>query len=327
MLKLKYLFENYDLARECLALYDYDEESLEEMLHYFRISSNAIYPFWNKTNKEEICFLRLSPIEEKAPSHVEADVQLIQWLLGKGFPAMQPVAMKTGEFVKQLSTKWGIYNVSCFVKVLGCSLEDTEGNLHIVRGYGQILGRLHALMKEYPFAEKHCNHKDLLGEIETRIITYGASEIVYTEYKAVCRELERLAIEPVNYGVIHYDFEPDNVFYDEAEEKFSVIDFDDALRCWYALDIVRALDAIDDVVAVDDVEQGERIFLEGYQRETGLTEEQIQSFPLMRRFVRLQKYATLKHVLSEPIGEAPDWMRELVKKLQYKIECLERAMK
>ena len=326
MLKLKYLFENYDLARECLALYDYDEESMEKMLHYFRISSNAIYPFRNKTNKEEICFLRLSPIEEKAPSHVEADVQLMQWLLGKGFPAMRPVTMKTGEFVKQISTEWGIYNVSCFTKVPGSSLEDTEGNLTIVKGYGRILGKLHALMKVYPFAEKHRNHEDLLKEIGDRIGTYGAPEVVRAEYKDVCRELELLAMEPANYGVIHYDFEPDNVFYDEAEAAFSVIDFDDAIRCWYALDIVRALDALDDVVEECDVVQAKRVFLEGYQSETSLTEEQIQSFPLMRRFVRLQEYTTLKHVLSEPVEEAPNWMAELVKKLQYKLVCLEKAM-
>ena len=43
MLKLRYLFENYELAKECLKLYDYSERNLDKMLSYFRISSNAIY--------------------------------------------------------------------------------------------------------------------------------------------------------------------------------------------------------------------------------------------------------------------------------------------
>ena len=42
MLKLEYLFENYELAREALALWEHDEDNLEEMLGYFRISSNAV---------------------------------------------------------------------------------------------------------------------------------------------------------------------------------------------------------------------------------------------------------------------------------------------
>ena len=64
MLKLKYLFENYKLARKCIELYDYDKESADEILSYFRISSNAIYPFRSGINADKICFLRLSPAEE-----------------------------------------------------------------------------------------------------------------------------------------------------------------------------------------------------------------------------------------------------------------------
>lgn len=44
MLKLKYLFDNRDLAKMILENWDYDESSLK-MFDYFRISSNAVYPF------------------------------------------------------------------------------------------------------------------------------------------------------------------------------------------------------------------------------------------------------------------------------------------
>ena len=64
----------------------------------------------------------------------------------------------------------------------------------------------------------------------------------------MCKELESLPLSSSDYGVIHYDFEPDNVFYDEKDGTFSVIDFDDAICCWYALDVVRALDALDEVI-------------------------------------------------------------------------------
>lgn len=311
MLKLKYLFENFELARQGLALYEYDEESLEEMMSFFRISSNAIYPFRLKGNVKEICFLRLSPVEEKLPSHVESDVGLILWLKEKGFPAMKPVPMKTGEFSKVIQTKWGDYNVSCFAKVPGNSLEDTKLNPHIVEGYGRILGRFHELMKTYPYGEKHGSHRDLLQEIGSRLEAYGAPEHILQAYQVVCSQVDRLSISLENYGVIHYDFEPDNVFYDETVDAFSVIDFDDAITCWYALDIIRALDALDEGAA--------EFFLKGYESETKLTAEQRTTFFLMRKIVALQEYATILHVLSEPVDNPPEWMAHIIRVLKQKL--------
>ena len=247
MLKLKYLFENFDLARKCMEFYECDMASVDEMLRYFRISSNAIYPFRSKMGGR-ICFLRLSPVEEKKLDDVKSEICLMEWLIDKGFPAMRPVPMKDGKLFGQINTEWGTYNVSCFEKVSGNSLEDTKGTFQIVKGYGKTLGELHALMKEYPYSEERRNHKMLLCEIEERMQKYGASEIIRKEFEDVCKELENLPLSTSDYGVIHYDFEPDNVFYDEKEESFSVIDFDDAMCCWYALDVVRALDALDEVI-------------------------------------------------------------------------------
>ena len=141
----------------------------------------------------------------------------------------------------------------------------------------------------------------------------------------MCKELEALSVSSENYGVIHYDFEPDNVFYDADEDVFCVIDFDDAIRCWYSLDVVRALDALDEVVDENLLKEAEQCFLEGYTSVTELTKEQQQSFPLMRRLVRLQEYATILHVLSEPPSEVPDWMYGLVDKLKYKLCRIEET--
>ena len=326
MLKLKFLFENYDLAKECIEFYEYDKETIDDMLPFFRISSNAIYPFRLGTNADKVCFLRLSPTEGKSIADVISEINLIEWLIEKGFPAMRPVPMKNGELAKQVSTEWGTFNVSCFEKVPGKSLEDTNGTLQIVRGYGYTLGKLHSLLKEYPNPEKRRNHKALLEEVSNRIREYGAPESVKAECVSVCEALEQLAVSSDNYGVIHYDFEPDNVFYSAEEDAFSVIDFDDAICCWYALDIVRALDGLNDVIKDISIEEAECYFLEGYRSAANLTEEQQQSFSLMRRLVCLQEYATILHVMSEPVDEMPDWMNELTNKLKFKLQWLEGLM-
>ena len=93
-----------------------------------------------------------------------------------------------------------------------------------------------------------------------------------------------------------------------------------SMHCHTPMNIFKGIaedDNIDDAVCS---------FLEGYQSVTGLTDEQKQSFLLMRRLVRLQEYATILYVLSEPVDEKPNWMNELIKKLKYKVQCLEKSM-
>jgi hypothetical protein len=70
MLKLKYLFNNVDLAEMLLKNWDFDEQSLD-MLKYYRISSNAIYPFQSQGKTQ---FLRFSPKTEKCRENILAEL-------------------------------------------------------------------------------------------------------------------------------------------------------------------------------------------------------------------------------------------------------------
>lgn len=109
MLKLKYLFENNELAKECLKFYFYDEDSVDEMLKWFRISSNAVYPFCTE-DKSNVCFLRLSPVEEKNHVDVESEIRFIDWLCINGYPAMKPYPMKDGRL--SINAKIIMYRVA-----------------------------------------------------------------------------------------------------------------------------------------------------------------------------------------------------------------------
>ena len=321
MLPLKFLFENYELAKECLKLYDHSDRYLDEMLRYFRISSNAIYPFY-ADNKGKVCFLRLSPIAEKAPSEVESELHFITWLLERGFPIMKPYPMKDGKLYDVLPTQWGTYNVSCFEKVSGETLEDADGSPELARGYGRILAELHNLSAEYPYSYERKGHAELLSGIKERLGRNNAPEAILSQCDKLTDELEVLDKNKDNYGLVHYDFEPDNVLYNEESGQFGVIDPDDSIRCWYALDVVRAIDAMGDVVEENLKEQAVSAFIEGYRSKRTFTEGQLASMPLMRRLVFLQEYDTILHVLSESVEDEPEWMTEIKEKLNRRIADL-----
>lgn len=312
MLPLKYLFENFDLAKEVLKNYDYREKHLDEMLSHFRISSNAIYPFLTESRK--VCFLRMSPTEEKAPAEVESELRFISWLIEKGYPIMKPYPMKNGCLCDVISTRWGTYNVTCFEGVEGDTLEEPDGDCTIAYGYGRTLAELHNLSEEYPYANERKSCFDLLNEVKERFIRYGTPAFLLAALDEVQKELSLLPQTGDVFGLIHYDFEPDNVLYDEESDSFGVIDPDDAIRCWYALDVVRAIDAMDDVVE-DHVDEAVSAFLDGYRSKRALTEAQMDTMPLMRKLVMLQEYATILHVLHEELPHEPDWMQEVRNKL------------
>ena len=45
--------------------------------------------------------------------------------------------------------------------------------------------------------------------------------------------------------------------------------------------------------------------------------------PLMRRLVALQEYATILHVLAEPVADEPDWMTAIKAKLTNRLARVE----
>ena len=113
MLPLKYLFENYDLARFALKNWAHDDD-LAETLQWFRISSNAVYPY--RCNGS-LNFLRLSPVQEKCEDNLRAELQHIVYLRAYGYPAMRPVPAHNGELLLTLHTEWGDYFACAFAGV------------------------------------------------------------------------------------------------------------------------------------------------------------------------------------------------------------------
>jgi Ser/Thr protein kinase RdoA (MazF antagonist) len=80
MLKLKYLFNDENLAEMILGNWEFDKESID-LFQYYRISSNAIYPFsW----KGKTQLLRFAPKTEKCKSNILAELAFISHLRTNG---------------------------------------------------------------------------------------------------------------------------------------------------------------------------------------------------------------------------------------------------
>lgn len=313
MMKLKNLVENFDLARLALQHYPHDVDTLDSLLPRFRISSNAVYPYFNQG---KLCFLRLAPLDEKNPCHVQAEIDFIQYLRGHDYPAMAPIPSTESQLSYVMASSWGEYCVSSFAAVHGTPIEDTVLTPEIIHAYGRSLGQLHALSAGYQARAFRPAWHEALNR--NTLQAAGASPAVAQACDKLFAELAALPSDDSCFGLIHYDFEPDNVFWDSNTHTISVIDFDDCLYGWYAMDIAQALNELDP--------QWSEIFLAGYRTCFPFTTAQEATLPLMQRYIMLRSYMRLKHCLSEEVPEPPAWMIDLRKMLTAKLSILEATI-
>jgi len=95
MLKLRYLFDNRDLALMLLDNWDHDKKSLK-MLNYYRISANAIYPY--KMNGE-VFVLRFLPWNSKIEAEMKAEINFLPYLRNNKLNVLEPIPSKEGHYL------------------------------------------------------------------------------------------------------------------------------------------------------------------------------------------------------------------------------------
>jgi len=312
MMKLRHLFDNPNLAQMLLDNWDYDESSLE-MFQYYRISANATYPF---RRNGEACLLRFSPTSEKLKENMVAELEFIGYLRSKQYNVLEPVRSTTGDELIQKSTPWGEYYASVFKQVRGKPISESSFDSGLLFAYGASLGHLHKLSSEYINPKnKRWTHADVLDWVEKTLACLGQDGSPMNELKILREYFSTLQINQGNYGLIHYDFEPDNVFYDDSTKSCSVIDFDDAMYHWYVMDVVQALDSLKSEISEDEFPRTEAIFIEGYGSKFDIDHDLLAITSVFGRFANLYRYARIARSLEERWENEPEWLVKLRSRL------------
>lgn len=323
MLKLKYLYENYDLAKSALENWEYDADTLDGYLRRFRISSNAVYPFLWQGN---LCFLRLSPVSEKMENNLKGELEFLCYLQSRDYPAVVPVVSGSGELVVTVDSGRGKYYASVFKGVDGIAIKDAGYADHVLFEYGKALAQLHVLSGEYSPENRKWTYGDALLWIVKVLEECHAPDKMLAESDEVRQALDGLPQRSDTFGLVHYDFQPDNVFWDENSQCCRVIDFEDSMYHFFLVDLEQALDALLEDIPADRQSAAKDIFLQGYQSVKKLEPDYAEKLKLMRRFCNLYSYARLIRCVAEEYPDEPDWMVSLREKLHRRIEILENSV-
>ncbi len=312
MMKLKHLFHNRDLAHMLVKNWEHDESSLE-MFEHCRISANAIYPF-KKNNA--LYFLRFAPSSEKVKENILAELDFINYLRNNHYNALEPVPSKSGEELLCKSTPWGEYYASVFKRVNGQPISESGLGNNVLLTLGKSLGRLHKLSGEYLNPKtKRWTHNNVFDWIDKTLMDLSGKEMALNESTMLREYFSTLPINRESYGLIHYDFELDNVFYDNVEKTCSVIDFDDAMYHWYIMDIEQTLDSLKDEIPENEHQEKRTVLIQGYRSEFDVSNEMLEAMPVFRRFANLYGYARISRSIQETWDNEPEWLIGLRLKL------------
>jgi len=297
-----------ELAKELLKDWDHDENSVK----IWRASANFICFFTNH-NKKYI--IRFNSEDERNIRDIEEEIKLLNYLLSKSIRTANPILSRNDKYVERKETIYGTFYSVVFQYISGDQYEIEDLDLDSFYQWGKCLGHLHNTTKELPGETqiKRKSQKQLFKEIIEKYPPENGIE--NEEINKINIWLNSLSRDQESYGLIHYDFELDNLIWNERE--LSIIDFDDSVYSWFIADIAYALrDIFDEGYNIDLSDKRYIKFINGYREKTNLSQKQIEQIPDFYKLHNFISYKKLEHSIDLDLSDNnPKWMNELIKKL------------
>ena len=286
------------IARRLLGSWRHDHGSLS----FFRASANAVYRF---SLDGEPYFLRLTLASERSKCAVDAEIDLVEWLGHEGVCVPVVAPAEDGRRVLTAETESGRVHAVVFAGVSGHERTLEELTLADFRSWGSALGNLHAALRRYPaptspweswreqldFADKHVDDEVVAGEIA-----------------GIRETLAALPVDREHFGLIHGDFELDNLFWNGRIS--GIIDFESAVLHWRIADVALAIEPLADNEPARDA------FLTGYEESSSLDERVWATREVFLRYSELLRHAKIVRSLDLPPQEVPPSLRALQAKLE-----------
>lgn len=283
-------------------------------VRFFRSSANFIYRFQDHGNFR---FLRFADASERSREAIEVEVAIVEAVARAGLTIAMPVASRHGNVIETVDTAWGTFHAVVFTALEGEQHEVGDLAESGFRQWGETLGQLHAATSAFALAlmAGRPTWHDHVAFIRDQL-PYDSPGL-HAEYTELVDAISALPTTQETYGLVHGDFELDNLVWGGAH--VSILDFDDCSRLWYMADIAFALRDLFDAGA-DTNDPRFQAFVEGYRTFFALSEENIGHVPLFLRFAHLFNYARMARSMDlDPGAEYPEWMQRLNSKLLHRM--------
>lgn len=290
-------------------------------VRFFRSSANFLYVFRHEGSQY---FLRFADQSERSRESVAAEVALLQWLAGQGIDVAIPVRSPIGNYVQTAETEWGTFHTVVFQAIQGTQYDIGELRGPQFSEWGAALGKLHAVMKgcPSPITNARDTWRDRLNEARQYVPDHA--RLVRSELDSIALALEALPMDDDTYGLIHFDFELDNLIWNDR--TVHILDFDGCARCWYEADIAFALRELI-ATGAETSDPVIREFVSGYANHHSVEPDVLARLPNFFRLADVLTYASIARALDfGATAEHPDWLTGLIDKLRNRMTAYELSL-
>lgn len=266
-------------------------------------------------NNEDYYVIRFNHDSERSHEKYKSEIDLLLYLESKNISVSKPVLSNSNKYVEQEQTKYGKFYSTVFECINGDQNEIENLKNKDFATWGESLGKLHKSFKELPEGciIKRDSHEKMFEDIIKK--HPPKDDIELKEVEHLRQFFKTLQKSESNFGLIHYDFELDNVIWND--EGLHIIDFDDSIYSWFVADIAYALrDIFDDGKEFKPNDERYLLFIKSYRNEVDISEEELSQIP---DFYRLHHYITFKKLqrsVDLDLSDTnPDWLNDLITKL------------
>lgn len=302
------------LAEKILECWEHDTDPPK----FVRSSANFIFIFWKDGQK---FFLRFNDTLERNLKTIQAEIEMLVYLSERSLLVSAPVKSLHSRYVETVETEWGTFYATVFEGLKGEHIDFEEMSLHQIGLWGRSLGKLHDSLKKVPESIRVArpSWQDQLDFVQEMLS--GKEGAAQLELEAIRKWANGLDVTSENFGLIHYDFELDNLCWNK--NSIGILDFDDSVNHWYVADIGYALRDLFKVEINLDSKYFQS-FIDGYKKETTLNLGLLQELSLFMRMHNLVTFAILlRSVDIDESVDRPEWLIGLREKLLGKIDQLQ----
>lgn len=273
-------------------------------LAYRRSSANFLFTF---THLGEPRYLRLAHATARQVPAIAAELAFVRHVANTGLFIAQPLPSRSGVLIEEVDSQGQRYLAVLFAGLRGRELELEDLDEAHYRAWGSALAVVHRASQTCAPHPVRSSWRDKLhGALRT--LPTGETALTHV-LTAGGQWLDALTPPPQDYGLIHGDFELDNLIWNGAQVQ--ALDFDDATYAWYAVDFAAALQDVW-AAASEQREKGLRWFLEGYAAIRPLPKEVQAALPRLMTLVLALKLAqTLQAYASTTDENSPAWLAEM----------------
>ncbi len=252
--------------------------------------------------------LKITPSNYRDFTAVHAETMVLNHLAHYGAPVARAMPTADGQYAVPIDN----FTAALFQKLEGQEVSEEDTSPEMLRSWGNLLGRLHALVnfEEVPTFKRHQWYEDSMLTLLER---HMPSEL-QPRFTQVNQLLERIHTFPKssnNYGIIHADFHAGNML--NVDGRLHAIDFCDCRYHWLMFDIARAFYAA--TPSLDEAREFAPYFFEhffsGYKMHLAVNAEDLSCIPDFFKLHDLEQLGMM-YIPSFLTGENLEWTDKLI---------------